>query len=261
MSTTQAGPHTGSASGLGTAARDSFRQRGFVIALVALAAMVAGFHLMTPSVQFRKKAAPLRRSLSLLDKNALVPYQFESATTINPDVLDSLGTDQYIEWMLTDNSISENQDPTKRVSLFITYYTGQPDLVPHVPENGFFGSGFRVMSSQDSLVDVPGVGSVPLRVLEFNKPGRLGVSRPTVAYTFIVNNRFTCDRINVRNELGNPREEYGYYAKIEVHFSLPVRPACHERPDAGARESCSDGCCRNWRNRMGRTGLCDAAAD
>ncbi|MBN1490813.1 MAG: exosortase-associated EpsI family protein [Phycisphaerae bacterium] len=206
--------------GLGIVLRDSVRHPGFMIGVVTLAVMAVVFHGATRNVRLVKLAAPLRLSLTRLDKEAMAPYRFMDAQIIEPEVLSSLGTEQYIQWTLRDESVTNDADPTKWVHLFITYYTGQPDPVPHVPDKCFFGSGYLIKAAEDVEVDVPEVkeARVPIRVLEFEKKGRIGQQNPIVAYTFGANGTFAAGRNDVRMLLSNPFEPYSYFSKVEVHF-------------------------------------------
>ena len=182
---------------------------------------------MTRNIQFRKKAAPLRRPLTDLNKKALYPYEFVSAQSIAPEVIDSLGTDQYLDWILIDKSIADNQSPVKRARLFITYYTGQPDQVPHVPDVCYQGGGFTQQAASDETLDLsPAYPAVPVRVLEFEKNTRMGVSHPTIMYTFAVNGTFAAERMAVRQIINRPWEQYSYFSKIEIQFdSMSGQPA------------------------------------
>lgn len=216
MSATQGSKPRG---GLLSAVATSVRQPGFLVCVVTLAVLTAVFYGSTWNLRLRKLPAPLRAPLTELDKAALAPYRFVSAYMINPEVIDSLGTDQYIQWQLVDDSIKDDASPVKYAYLFITYYTGQPDPVPHIPENCYLGAGYLVGVNEDWNVDIPALGrQVPARVLELEKKGRLGVERPVVTYTFGVNGRFAADRNEVRQVVGAPWESHAYFSKVEVRF-------------------------------------------
>lgn len=227
----------GSSEGIATAVRSSLRQPGFVICTVVLAALTVCFYGMTRNVQFRKKAAPLKKELADLNKASLLPYEFKTANPIQPEVIDALGTDKYIDWILFDTSVPETST-AKRVRLFVTYYTGQPDQVPHVPDVCYQGGGYRQRGARDLVLEVPEISrSVPIRILEFEKTGRVGSLRPTVIYTFAVNNTFAADRTAVRLTINQPLETFAYFSKIEVQFdSLTGQPATPEEAVAATEK-------------------------
>jgi hypothetical protein len=199
--------------------RSSFRHPGFVLCVVTLAVFTGGFYWLTRQMQFRKEAVPLRKPLYRMDKAALAPYELREAVDIPPEVVDTLGTDMYIQWVLEDTSITDLSDRTKRAVLFVTYYTGQPDPVPHVPEVCYLGSGYKVESLEDDTLEIPEIGqTIPVRVLTFASPTRLGASHASVLYTFSANGAFASDRTQVRMRLGRPWERYAYFSKVEVRF-------------------------------------------
>ncbi len=221
--------------GVGRSLAGSLRRRGFVACVIMLALMTAGFYAVTWKMRLRKLPVPLRAPLAKLDKSALFPpYRFKEAFDINPEVLDTLGTDQYIQWILYDESVDE-ANPVRRVSLFITYYTGQPDPVPHIPEACYLGAGYLVRKSEDWTVSLPELKlEIPARLLELEKRGRLGSEQPIVAYLFGVNGQFASDRNAVRAIIGNPFEPYSYFSKVEVRFDSPTTGATPNREQARA---------------------------
>jgi len=107
------------------------RQPAFVLCSVILAIAACGIHVGAEKMKlhFRKLPVPLQKSLEDLDQAKLAPYTLLRAIKISGEIEDELGTDQYIQWHMEDKSVSPN-DPMRYVSLFITYYTGNPDKVP-----------------------------------------------------------------------------------------------------------------------------------
>lgn len=205
---------------LASAARDSLRHPGFVVGAAMMLAFAAWFYYDTRNMSFRKEAVPLRKPLAALSKAALdPPYEFIQADTLNADVLNSLGTDKYLQWALADTEEVDARSHVKRVSLFVTYYTGQVDPVPHVPENCYYGSGYRVAATEDREMEIASLGiKIPVRLLEFDKRGPGGSSRPTVMYFFSVNGTYTANREVVRYRLSDPYQKYGYFSKVEIKF-------------------------------------------
>ena len=80
----------------------------------------------------------------MLDEKLLEPYKvLEKSKIDNKDVLESLGTEDYLQWILEDTTV-DVLSPVRNCSVFITYYTGNPDQVPHVPEACYTGGGNEV---------------------------------------------------------------------------------------------------------------------
>jgi len=181
---------------------------------------------------FRKEALPLKRGLAAADSRKLAPqYALHPVppAPLSPEMIESLGTTEYLSWRVIDLGKPES-DPTKVAYVFVTYYTGKPDMVPHVPDECMKASGYECTSARVASVVVPGVGApeerVPVRVLQFDPPSglrdRFQATRergPTVMYFFHCNGRFATTRDEVRLLQMNLFDKYAYYAKIEVSFS------------------------------------------
>ncbi|MFH1748573.1 MAG: exosortase-associated EpsI family protein [Planctomycetota bacterium] len=186
------------------------------IGMQALARALGGY--------FRKEAVPLKQPLLALDWRKLEPAyrpHLIQAPSLNEEQLQALGTHEYTNMRVIDVQ-REREDPVRVANIFITYYTGQPDMVPHVPDECYLAGGYDpVGGPQTTTVSVPGVGApddeIPIRVLEFQS--REGEDRPTVLYFFHVNGDYKTRREEVRVRLANLLERYAYYAKIEVSFT------------------------------------------
>ena len=179
----------------------------------------------------RKEAVPLRTPLQHFDATRLGPRYVRNADTDNlaplgPDMLDSLGTREYLQILVTDTQKPAN-DPTRVAQVFVTYYTGQPDAVPHVPEECYLAGGWEAVGNTTAQVRVPGVGApddeVPVHVTQFRTTSRqpMDLSEPrvlTVMYFFHANDSYVTTRNGVRTKLMSPFERYAYYAKVEVNF-------------------------------------------
>jgi hypothetical protein len=162
--------------------------------------------------------------------NVYASYRLINASDIKPEVLDGLGTDQYIQWTLLDLSRAGAPQPEDFVQLFVTYYTGAPDQVPHVPEECYMGGGFEKTGDSFLDVPVPALGpdaTVRFRVLEFKGPQFTTQGTKLVMYVFHTNGRFCADRNCVRSALADPFARHAYFSKLEVSFgtseALPTR--------------------------------------
>ena len=214
--------------------RELVSHRGFIPCL-ALLVIFARFH-HPPA---RKAALGLRNPLGKLDKRKLEPYKFVEARTIDPAVLNTLGTDQYIQWFLQD-AMSARDVPTRIISLFVTYYTGNPDQVPHVPEQCYSaGGGFKVARDTTLSVEIPALGenaAIPVKVVEFEKEDDLATERLVVLYTFNTNGVFRAGRRGVQAVVTNLLTKHAYFSKLEITFGLPGARASKEASiEAGER--------------------------
>jgi hypothetical protein len=201
---------------------------------------------------FRKSALPLKRPLDALDQAKLLPeykpYRVQPPP-LEPELIENLGTEEYLQWNLVDQQC-DRADPTALVQLFITYHTGQPDLVPHNPEQCRAAAGMSLVGRGAMEVSVPGADGVehtiPVSVLEFELPRREGLvarggvgggQRQFVAYFFYTNGRYVTSRTGVRLAVSNLWDRYAYYSKIEVSFSDPTLRefASREQTEAATR--------------------------
>lgn len=169
-----------------------------------------------------KKALPIRRLLKDFDKDALLPYHVADSTTFSPDLLQELGTEEYISWFLSAPG-EEYSKENRRTLVSVTYYTGVVDQVPHVPEE-CYTQGAASLQDDDTLdMQLPVLGrEVPVRKLAFVRAGDLSKST-IVYYTICVNGDFYSTRQLVRLRMGDDEDTHLYYSKVEIAF-LNVRP-------------------------------------
>lgn len=212
-------------------------QLPFLICLGVLT-LAAGFKeaaIEWSGAKLKKLPIPLRKSLDDLDESKLAPYRVGPKSRIdNPDVLESLGTEDYIQWNLEDTGANA-LSPTRYCSLFITYYTGDPDRVPHVPEECFTGTGNQLLSSQavTQVLDIDSTqiaglrtnnGKVELgaRYLVFSRKNTnvwMSDRKYGVMYFFKANGKFASSRTGVRAIMSkNLFGTYSYFSKVEWKF-------------------------------------------
>ncbi len=199
--------------------------------LVAAAIMIGAAILVGPvawSMNFRqaKGAIALKKPLSAMDVDRLHPYRVTERATLDPVVVDALGTDQYIQWMLMDTSLPPG-DPLHDVQLFVTYDTGGQNLVPHVPDECRLGAGYqpaRPHENRDVAIDAPAIeNEIPLRVCTFVKTAVFQRDEQTVVYLFHSNGSFAATRDAVRILFNDPRDRFGYFSKVEISFPRASR--------------------------------------
>ena len=172
----------------------------------------------------KKEPLPLKKSLDLLDENALAPYRVVSKHNItNKEVLENLGTHDYIQWLLEDSDASADS-PAQKCSLFITYYD-MPDRVPHVPEECYSGGGNQRLASDSITIEINKQGKVekiPARYLVFagTNSNIWGTdTKFSVLYLFNVNDVYANSRDDARFALNkNIFSKHSYFSKVEWKF-------------------------------------------
>lgn len=204
----------------------------FVVCVVVLAGGAVGMRLAEAywGQYLRKEPAPLRKPLERINVARLLPdYELfpDQPPPISEDTLQTLGTHDYVNLLLVDRR-RQASDVTSLAHVFITFYTGKPDMVPHVPDECMVAGGFDQVGPADTRgLPIGGVGApdgeVPLRVLQFASPGmaQFGEDKQlnTVMYFFHVNGRYETTRFGVREAQSNLSDRYAYYAKIELRFT------------------------------------------
>ena len=145
------------------------------------------------------------------------------AAILLDEVVEALGTKEYIQWVLQDTRRPAN-DPLRYALLFVTYYTGGRTQVPHTPERCHLGANWSIKTSWDigfevpSLEDATKAVAVPARVVVFNKSGLIDVQEQTVVYTFYANCGFACSTNEIRFWLNRPGVSKIFFSKAEVTF-------------------------------------------
>ena len=204
----------------------NYTQPSFLICflVLAVAAGAMSIAVKTFGVYLKKEPLQIRKSLDLLDEKGLGPYEVVSKSRIqNPAIVESLGTEEYIQWVLEDTQ-ADKASKVRKCLLFITYYN-LPDRVPHVPEECYAGSGHQRLLSRgiDITVDKGDhTEMIPCRYLVFsrlsNNPWESDSDFP-VMYVFSVNNRYANTRNQARTILNkNIFGKYSYFCKIEWNY-------------------------------------------
>ena len=199
-----------------------YLQPAFLIcaAVLALAGGGMSIAIKTLGVYLKKEPLPLRNSLDLLDKNGLAFYSIDPNNKFkidNEEVLENLGTQDYIQWVLEDTTVPADS-PVRKCSLFITYY-GRPDQVPHVPEECYTGGGNQRLDSDGLTLKVNKESTeqrIPAKYLLFTSTNNTKFS---VLYLFSVNGEYKGNREGVRRTLNkNLLGKYSYFSKVEWKF-------------------------------------------
>ncbi|MDD5326407.1 MAG: hypothetical protein PHY02_01175 [Phycisphaerae bacterium] len=200
----------------------SYMQPAFLICAAILAVAGGGMSVAVKSlgIYLKKEPWPLKKSLDLLDEKGLPSYKVISKEKIKSgEVIDSLGTEDYIQWVLEDLDVPSDS-PVRYCSLFITYYE-LPDKVPHVPEECYMGSGFQKLASESVSLEVRS-HKIPARYLVFTGTDSNYWQKSkkfSILYFFSVNNIYADNRGDARLILNkNIRGKHSYFCKVEWKF-------------------------------------------
>jgi len=203
-----------------------YMQPSFLICffVLAFAAGVMSLAVKKFGVYLKKTPLEIRKSLDLLDEKGLGPYKvLDKSKIANKEIVESLGTEDYIKWVLEDTE-ADKASAVRKCSLFITYYN-LPDRVPHVPEECYAGSGHQRLVSDGIEIEVnkgDHVEKVPCRYLVFSRISSNALesdSKFPVMYVFSVNNIYANTRNQARTILNkNIFGKYSYFCKIEWNY-------------------------------------------
>jgi len=213
--------------------------RPFLVAVAILGSAAVLSGPVGSWLKFRlvKEPLNLRKKLTALDRSAIRPYQLKGDPKgLDSSVEDSLSADDYLLCELVDTSVPPS-DPLRRATLFVTYYTGGQDLVPHVPDECMLGAGYQpAQAHENEDVTLPALlemrPTIPIRVCTFIRTAIHNRTKLTVVYTFACNGTFTATRNGVRLLTGDPRNRHAYFSKVEVSFPGATR----QQSVAGAKK-------------------------
>jgi hypothetical protein len=211
-----------------------FLKPSFVVcaAVLAVAASSKEYTIRQLGIHFIKYPLELKAPLDKLNERKLSPYTvINKARITNRDVLDSLGTEEYLQWELENPDVPKDS-PTRYCSLFITYYTGNPDMVPHVPDECYVGGGNRRLSGEIIQIpldltamettgrEIPNPLGAQSIVFSQTGKGPMAIEKEMrVQYFFKANGKYASSRTETRSLLGrNFFSRYSYFCKVEWKF-------------------------------------------
>jgi len=216
--------------------RRAYFEPTFVISVVLLVAAAVATNRFGV---IEKTLLPLQTPLDQLEEGGLGSYTVLAKPSIaNEEILESLGTEDYIQWILDDSEATN--DAVRRMLLFITYY-GKPDRVPHVPEECYTGGGFQQLASNAIQFDVSSGDfrrTIGGKCLVFGSTRanliQIGDKFP-VLYFFSVNGQYAGSREEARMMLNKSLfQPYAYFSKVEIVFNQgTVGPTEDEAVAAG----------------------------
>lgn len=221
----------------------------FLIAVVVLSVSAVGLNAAEQFLRlhFRKQPVPLARPLEAIPPQLGHWRQVSKDEPLGHDLLETLGTDQYLFRDFVDERIVgaerlgqlvsaaaadrrrllaevQREHPEAVISLGLTYYTGMVDTVAHIPDRCIIADGYQ--PTEYEVVSWPaGEESIEVRFVNFqDQTGYSRIDR-SVAYFFHVNGHWESDPLAVRKRLQNLFEKHGYYAKVELQTFVPDRQA------------------------------------
>jgi len=204
----------------------TYFQPAYLICVIILVVSAASMTIVIKALGVHLQHEPLAliKSLDLLDANGLGAYKVVKKDKIeNQDVLETLGTEQYIEWTLEDTE-EPVDSPVRNCSLFITYYP-LADKVPHVPEECYTGSGYQRQTSSSETITInkdDEENTIKVRYLEFGLKGENLLAKSmrfSVMYIIRVNDTYADNRNEARSVLAaNLFSKHSYFSKVEWKF-------------------------------------------
>ena len=201
-----------------------FRERAFLVCLLFLAVSAAGVQVGAKrlGLHFVKLEVALQKPFDELDEAKLAPYQVARKLLIeNEDIIAELGTEDYLQWYLEDPTVDKT-DPARILMLFITYYTGDPGQVPHVPEVCYTGAGSRITERENQEIQIrDNEGqpvTIPVRILSEARTIQGRERSSKILYFFGANGGYVSSRNGLRLRLNNWYDKYAYFSKVEVSF-------------------------------------------
>lgn len=224
----------------------------FIVLLVAAVSLNAATQFLR--LYFKKEAVPLVKPLEQIPISLGPWVQISKDQPLNAEMLDVLGTKEYIFRDYLDSRIVDpkliaeinsnektagergqllaqirQRQPASHVRMAVTYYTGMVDTVAHIPDRCYVADGmvpdvketpvWKASNHLHEPIDVR-VSSIHFEEAE----GRGAAVTRNVAYFFHCNGEYEHDAISgVRMRLQNLAERHAYYAKIEVMTEMRDR--------------------------------------
>ncbi len=204
-------------------AKQEYMKASFLVcaSVLLLAASTKAILIKRLGIQLTKLPIKLQTPFDDFNEDVLAPYQVVNKQTIgNREILESLGTDVYLQWLLEDTE-ADPASPTRYCSLFITYYTGNPDMVPHVPNECYVGGGNALKIAQTLSVELSEKGKVSFQYVLFTQTAQNSMQSDvdfSVQYLFHANGQYCKDRTDTRTTLFDWFSKYSYFCKVEWKF-------------------------------------------
>lgn len=237
----------------------SLRRPKFLAACLILLVAAVGLNASVSflKLHFKKVPVELTRPLALIPERIGPWVQISQNATLDPEMLDVLGTDKYLFRTYADTRIAGNDiaeqfkdltpmqryqkewelrkiNPGAVVNFAVTYYTGMVDTVAHVPDRCYVADGYepsqfeevdwRIIRPAGASITDP-LQPVRVRYINFEDQSGTGKISRSVSYFFKVNNQYESGPLGVRRRLADLGEKFGYYCKIETMTLMNDHPA------------------------------------
>lgn len=199
------------------------------VGVLAISAGSMSVAIKLSGIYLKKEPLLSKKPLSQFDVSKLKYYKIVAKENItNQDVLKTLGTEDYLQWILEDTSAPADSN-ARFCTLFVTYYS-LPTNVPHVPDECYIGGGMQRVSADGVMLKVitheQGMSreqQIPARylVVANTSTNILGdeTSSFAILYTFSVNGEYAGGREDTRLILNkNLFVKYSYFSKVEWKF-------------------------------------------
>ncbi|MFO7821916.1 MAG: hypothetical protein R6V56_07695 [Lentisphaeria bacterium] len=181
----------------------------------------------------RKKEIPLQRSLNTLP-HEFGPYTLLEEIKLSEGIVGSLGTENYISWIMRDKRKSPGS-PGSAFRVHTVYYTGNQEAVSaaHVPEICYVAGGYKRVDLKETILELenpviwtlrePGsahppareISKIPIREFVYVLPQ--GADEGSVIYFFIYNGKLVDSRNDITLDFLNHNSKYRYYCKVEIN--------------------------------------------
>jgi len=219
-------------SGLGGARRRGSAQFMVCVCVLAASGLALAVAKEKQWLRLLKLPVPMKQKFDNLQPPD--PYRMSLLPRLSTEVEGELGANDYAVWDVRDASTATTA-PTSAINLFLTYYTGKPDQVPHVPEECIQQAGGLQTADKTISLEMKDGRKLPVRRLMFRSSASSRGS--LVYYLFSVNGDYMTTRDEVRLRMSNFTERYLYYSKVEISFSVPQadRYAVDQMDAAAAR--------------------------
>ena len=218
--------------------RQIIRDKRFLVclAIVLLGAGALEISIKALKIHLAKRPAELRKPLASLPTKlgSFEALEIEDPNTgkmvtdreLPEEFIHALQTNVYLDRSYGDTETAKGLTPM--VEVFSTYYTGKPDLVPHVPERCQAAAGYTQTGSETFEVEVAGVG-LPDNKLMVRATSFSGTDPKTgqgksfaIIYIFVANGKYFDYWEDVRWHLNAPqayfRDKYSYYGFFRLTF-------------------------------------------
>jgi len=217
----------------------------FYICVAILLISAAGMQALAAWFEgyFQKMPLPLRKPLWELDVSKLGPeYRLHEVQPhpLPKEEIENLGTEELLHWFIIDETKSPG-DPARVARVFVTYFTGKPDMVPHEPRECWVAGGYALVGVDRTTVPIElpdgRKHEIGVEVLDFEKQARAATldgppPRQTVLFFFWANGKFVTTRNGVRFAVMNLKHRYAFYTKVEVTFMNEPGTASPDREAA-----------------------------